>query len=125
MCALTRCYQVFRHNKLRSFLQDLSIHLVEASPPLSDIQHETVLATPTHAPQPLATHPTHTPLPYKTSRVDNVDVCWYRQLKDVPQGKTTSTNPNITTPTSKQDMPITSLMSFLMLFLFISSRYVM
>ena len=74
--------KVFQMEKLRSILEGLSLHLVEASPALADIQEKSLQATPT----------SHTPdddMPYKCSVIESVgvSVSWYQQLKDVPQGE--------------------------------------
>lgn len=103
-------YQVFKHQKLRSILQGLSVHLVEASLSLSAIQERTLLTASSHAPSETAASnyapvqtpsdgSSHTPIQpavsnhtpsghahYKTSQVDGVEVFWYQQLTDVPQG---------------------------------------
>ena len=78
--------QVFRHEKLQSITQELSLHLVEASHALSSIQQHTLQATPIPPPD----H-THTVSPYKTGCVEDIPVSWYAQLKDVPQGLVTPT----------------------------------
>ena len=81
-------FQVFNHEKLRSILQRMTIHLVEASPSLSAIQEQTLSATPSHTPPP----PSHTPSShYRAGQVDGVEVFWYRQLKEVPEGEATPT----------------------------------
>jgi hypothetical protein len=72
---------VFRHERLKSILQGLSVHLVEASHSLSAIQEQTLSAIPSHTPSG-STH-------YKTGQVDGVDISWYQHLEGVPQGDVT------------------------------------
>lgn len=77
--------RVFSHKKLRHILQSLSLHLVEASPALTTIQEQALTATPSHTHTQQAT-PSPTNHHYRASQVDGLDVFWYRDLKEVPEG---------------------------------------
>jgi len=95
--------QVFQNKKLCSIIEGLSIHLVEASPAMAELQASTIQASQLTTP---TTPPSSSPASlrgvelgeqeeaglgenccYQSGRVaGNVPVAWYKQLKDVPQG---------------------------------------
>ena len=84
--------QVFQNKQLHSILEGLSVHLVEASPAMAALQASTIQATDITAHSSTSSS---SPSPtahvsagcYQSGRVaGEVEVSWYRQLKDVPHG---------------------------------------
>ena len=136
-------YQVFQHKELCSVLDGLSLHLVEASPVLSNLQEQTLLKTHSnHSSFSLSAesgaHSSPDDIsPYKTTSVDGVKVSWYKHLQDVPHGEFTSPSTSLSFlsclglfqtsyPTHilcSQDILTSLLTSSLMLFQFTSFRY--
>ncbi len=79
--------QVFSHERLKSILNGLTIHLVEASPALSSIQQQTLTESPASTPPPNDAPPSS---PYQSCRLEahgGVEVHWYKKLEDVPRGE--------------------------------------
>ena len=85
---------MFSHERLKSILEGLTLHLVEASPALSAIQHHTLQElkdkhTPPLGPTSLTGDEVPSSIPYKTCILDNhsgVEASWYQRLEEVPQG---------------------------------------
>jgi len=66
----------------------LSVHLVELSPALCDIQEQTLINT-TRVAQPSLDLPPDHEGPYKTCKLSSgASVSWYRELNEVPTGIT-------------------------------------
>ena len=96
VCTLSNLWscstQVFSHDKLKSVLDGLSVHLVEASPALSSVQYHTLTGHTDHTPtdsQPVASDDNLPANPYKTCQLEDhggVEVSWWRKLEDVPKG---------------------------------------
>ncbi len=91
---------MFNHERLRSILTGLTVHLVEASPALSVIQQQTLTESSATPPHNSATPPldSATPSPdsvtssspYQSCTLESyggVEVHWYRNLEEVPKGK--------------------------------------
>ncbi|XP_064402936.1 protein arginine methyltransferase NDUFAF7, mitochondrial-like [Halichondria panicea] len=78
--------RVFSHERLKSILNGLTIHLVEASLALSSIQQQTLTESPASTPPPNDAPPSN---PYQSCRLEahgGVEVHWYKKLEDVPRG---------------------------------------
>ncbi len=82
---------MFHNKKLQSILDGLSVHLVEVSPAMADIQATTIQATPSHlsaSPASSTQDADGEVIGYKSGRVagGRVSVTWHKQLEDIPQG---------------------------------------
>ncbi len=78
---------MFSHERLKSILNGLTIHLVEASLALSSIQQQTLTESPASTPPPNDAPPSS---PYQSCRLEahgGVEVHWYKKLEDVPRGE--------------------------------------
>lgn len=72
--------KVFKHKRLSSILEGLSVHLVEASPALSSHQAQLLGVLPAAASEG------NSSTAYRSGSVDGVPVFWYHDLKEIPQG---------------------------------------
>ncbi len=78
---------MFSHKRLKSILNGLTIHLVEASPALSSIQQQTLTESRASTHPPNNAPPSS---PYQSCRLEahsGVEVHWYKKLEDVPKGE--------------------------------------